>query len=237
MALKSFLLFTLIICASFGFSTASSAELSQTEVAKLTNKELIIHSKEIPKCPWPEVTVFTLIDVSPVEAVALFSNYQDHKKYIPDLIKSVPTRRVAENEIIVDFEMRLPWPLANSKYSTGNVFNRLGNNEYQICWYLVESDSLIDSKGIVEFIPYEKKTLLKYKSLIHPDSKLASIFASKATSGITKTVQAIVAYIEETKKKDPEKIQKLITSLPNSTDYQIKSTHELDVPLLKTTVR
>jgi hypothetical protein len=213
MALKLVLACALIMYASFGFAMTPSAELTQTELAKLTNKELIIHSKEIPKCPWPEMTVFTLIDVSPVEAAALFSNYQDHKTYIPDLIKSDPARKLADNETIVDFEMRLPWPLANSKYSTGNVFSRLDNNQYEICWYLVESDSLIDSKGTVQFIPYGTKTLLKYQSFIHPDSKLASVFSSKVKSGVTKTVQAIVTYIEETKKKNPEKIQRLINAL------------------------
>jgi hypothetical protein len=213
MALKLFLAFALLMYASLTFAVTPSVELTQTDLAKITNKELIIHSKEVPRCPWPEITVFALIDASPVEATALFSNYQDHKKYIPDMIKSDPTRKIGENEIIVDFEMHLPWPLANSKYSTGNVLNRLENNEYEICWYLVESDSLIDSKGTVQFIPYGKKTLLKYQSLIHPYSKLASVLSSKVKGGITKTVQAIVNYIEETKKKNPEKTQELINAL------------------------
>jgi hypothetical protein len=213
MALRLPLVFALIIYASVSFSMAPLAELTQTELAKLTNKELIIHSREIPRCPWPEITVFTLIDVSPVEAVALFSNYQDHKTYIPDLVKSDPRRKIAENETIVDFEMRLPWPLANSKYCTGNVFTKLNDNEYEVTWYLVESDSLIDSKGTVYFTPYGRKTLLKYKSLIHPDSRLASIFMSKAKNGITRTVQAIVTYIEATKKNNPEKTQELVNSL------------------------
>ena len=213
MALKLFLALALTVYASFGLAMTPSAELNQTELAKLTGKQLIVHSREIPRCPWPEITVFTLIDVSPVEAAALFSNYQDHKKYIPDLVKSDPIGKLAENEIIVDFEMHLPWPLANTKYSTGNVCNRLDNNEYEISWYLVESDSLIDTKGVVQFIPYGKKTLLKYQSLIHPDSKLASVLSSKVKGGITKTVQAIVTYIEETKKNNPEKMQKLISAL------------------------
>ena len=206
--------FALILYASLSFSVTPPAELTQTELAKLTNKELIIHSKEIPGRPWPEITIFALIDVLPVEAAALFSNYQDQKIYIPDLIKSDPVKKISENETIVDFEMHTPWPLANSKYSTGNVFKRLENNGYEISWYLVKSDSLIDSKGMVQFILYEKKTLMMYKSLIYPDSRFASIFSSKAESGMSKTVQAIVTYFEETKKKNPEKIQKLISSLP-----------------------
>jgi hypothetical protein len=213
MALRLFLIFILTVFASLSFATTPSAELNQTEFTKLANKELIIHSKAISSCPWPEITVFGLIDVLPIEAVALFSNYQDQKKYIPDLVKSDPSRKIAENEMIVDFEMRLPWPLANSKYSTGNIFNRLDNDKYEICWYLVESDSLIDSKGIVQFIPYGKRTLLKYQALIHPDSKFASVFSSRAKGAVTKTVQAIVTYIEETKKKDPEKTQDLVNSL------------------------
>jgi len=216
MALKLFLALILILAirASFCFAVTPLVELTQTEMAKLTDKELILHSKEIPGCPWPEMTIFALIDSSPLEAAALFSNYEDHKKYIPDLIKSDPARKLSQHETIVDFEMAIPWPLANSKYSTGNVFNGLANNEYQISWYLIKSDSLIDSKGLVQFSPYGKKTLLKYKSLIYPHSKLASLFSSKAKSGMTKTVQAIVTYIEETKRKSPEKTQKLIDSLP-----------------------
>ena len=214
MALKLFIALVLIMYASFSFSISPSAEINQMELAKLSNKELVIHSKKISGCPWPEITVFALTDAAPVEAAALFSNYQDHKKYIPDLIKSDPARKIAENEIIVDFEMHLPWPLANSKYSTGNVFNKLENNEYEIRWYLVESDSLVDSKGTVQFIPCGKKTLLKYQSFIHPNSRLASIFSSKAESGITKTVRAIVAYIESTKKRNPEKMQKSVNALP-----------------------
>ena len=206
--------FTLILYASLSFSITPPAGLTQTELVKLMNKELIIHSKEIPGRPWPEITIFALIDALPVEAAALFSDYQDQKTYIPDLIKSDPVKKISDNETIVDFEMHTPWPLANSKYSTGNVFKRLENNGYEISWYLVKSDSLIDSKGMVQFIPYEKKTLMKYKSLIYPDSRFASIFSSKAEGGMSKTVQAIVAYIQETKKKNPEKIQRLINSLP-----------------------
>jgi hypothetical protein len=217
MALKIFVVSVLILFmqTSLGFSmTAPAAELTQTEVAKLTNKELIVHSKDVSGCPWPETTVFALIDASPVEAAALFSNYQDQKEYVPNLIKSDPIGKTAENETIVDFEMHIPWPLANSKYSTCNVFTRSENNEYEISWYLVESKSLVDSKGMVQFIPYGRKTLLKYRSLIHPDSKLASMFSSKAMSGMVKTVQAIATYIELTKKKNPEKVQKLVASLP-----------------------
>jgi hypothetical protein len=212
-ALRLFLVLLISLYASFGSATTPSAELNQAELARLTNKELIIHSKEISSCPWPEITVFALIDVSPVEAAALFANYQDQKKYIPDLVKSDPARRIADNEMIVDFEMRLPWPLANSKYSTGNIFYTLPNNEYQVCWYLVESDTLIDSKGIVQFIPYAKKTLLKYQALIHPDSKFASVFSSRAKPAVTKTVQAIVSYVEEIKRTNPEKVQELVKLL------------------------
>lgn len=204
----------LIVYASSGVAMTPFPELTQTEVTKLTNRELVIHSRDIPKSPWPEITVFALIDALPGEAAALFSNYQDHKRYIPDLIKSDPVRKVAENETIVDFEMTVPWPLPNSKYSTGNVLNKIGNTDYQISWYLVESNSLVDTKGTVHFAPYGKKTLLKYKSLIHPVSKLAALFSSKAENGLTKTVRAIVEYVEETKRKNPEKILKSLGSLP-----------------------
>ncbi len=133
---------------------------------------------------------------------------------VPESVHEKLKRLADIAEIIVDFEMHLPWPFANSKYSTGNILSRLENNEYEVRWYLVRSDSLIDSKGTVRFIPYGKKTLLKYQSFIHPSSKLASIFCSKAESGITKTVRAIVTYTEGIKKKNPEKMQKLVSALP-----------------------
>jgi hypothetical protein len=212
-ALKLLVVCALVIYPSLSFSMNPSAELNDTEVAKLGHKELITHSKKLSGYPWPEITVFALIEATPLEAAALFSNYQDCTQYIPDMIKSVPSRRVADNEVIVDFEMRLPWPLTKSKYSTGNIFSRLGDNEYQVCWYLVESDSFIDTKGTVQFIPYGNKTLLRYQSLIYPESKMASFFSSRARSGVCKTVQAIVSYVEQTKGKDPEKTQKLSSAL------------------------
>lgn len=204
----------LILYASLSFSMAPFSGLTQAELTTLANKELVIHSNEIPGRPWPEITIFAVIDVSPVEAAALFSNYQDQKIYIPDLIKSDFVKKISENETIVDFEMHIPWPLSNCRYSTGNVFKRLGNNGYEISWYLVRSDSLTDSRGMVQFVQYEKKTLMKYKSLICPDSRFASMFSSKAESGMSKTVRAILTYIEETKRKNPEKIQRLINLLP-----------------------
>jgi hypothetical protein len=214
MALKLFLVFALVVYASLGFSLTPPPELNYTELAKLTNKELIVHSRAIPNRPWPEITIFAVIDVLPVEAAAVFSNYRDQKKYIPDLLKSDPVKKIAENEIIVDFEMRFPWPLGNSKYSTRNVLKMLENNGYEISWYMVESDSLIDAKGVVQFIPYGTKTLLKYKSFLHPGSKLASLFSSRVKASTYRTVQAIVTYTEETKKQNPEEIQRLINSLP-----------------------
>jgi hypothetical protein len=214
MAIKLFLAFALVVYASLGFSLTLPPELNYTELAKLTNKELIVHSRAIPKRPWPEITIFAVIDVLPVEAAAVFSNYQDQKKYIPDLLKSYPVRRIAENEIIVDFEMRFPWPLSNSRYSTRNVFKTLENGGYLISWYMVESDSLIDTRGAVQFIPYGTKTLLIYKSLIYPGSKLAPIFSSRVKASMSKMVQAIVTYTEKIKKQNPEETQRLINSLP-----------------------
>ncbi|HEY3275370.1 MAG TPA: hypothetical protein VGJ94_02025 [Syntrophorhabdaceae bacterium] len=202
-----------VVCVSF-YSLVFGADLSQADLDRLTKREFIVQSRDIPMHPWPEITIFGLIDATPLEAAALFSNYQDQKKYIPDLIKSEPRRKTAENEVIVDFEMQTPWPLSNSRYSTANVFKITACNEYEIRWRLVESDSLIDSKGTARFIPYGNKTLFIYKSLIHPNSRFASMFSSKAKAGLFKTVQAIVTYIEQTKKNDPEKIHKLIDSLP-----------------------
>jgi len=199
---------------SLSLALSAGTELSQAEMAKLTNRELVVHSKEISQCPWPEITVFTLIDASPAEAAALFSNYQDQKNYVPDLVRSTPTTRLGDNETVVDFEMRLPWPLANSRYSTRNTLTRVDGNGYQVSWNLVESDCLIDSKGMAQFIPYGEKTLLKYRSLIHPNGKLASAFGFKARSGVCKSVQAIATYTEETKKHNPEKVRKLVESFP-----------------------
>jgi len=74
MTLRLFLVFALVMQSSLSFSmTAPTEDLTQTERARLTNKELVVRSEEVPRCPWPEITVFTLIDVLPVEAAALFS--------------------------------------------------------------------------------------------------------------------------------------------------------------------
>jgi len=192
----------------FGLTTADYYSMEQGE---------LIHTKKrIPGAPWPEITVFGIINASALESTAVFYAYHEHKEFLPDLLSSVPVRYISPTDLHIKFEMKVPWPLRNSRYITGNRFSMYGNGGYRIEWYNVESSSSRDTKGAVTFIPFEERTMFIYRTFIHPKSKLAGLFKKRMLNEVLKSVRAIISRIESVINNDKEKMPAYISAVKSS---------------------
>ena len=211
--MKYLLLTSLLITAGFAFSaTRDFEQLSSGEKEKLQQKEIVFEQSELPNHPWPQMTFYSLIDLPVREAIAIFSRYQDHKKFVPNLIKSVPIRKVSPQDTHVAFELQTPWPLPNSKYTTGNVLKKIGDNGYEVSWYLVNSNTVDESSGRAIFMDHNGKTLLIYQTLVVPQSIFASLVKETAKKDMLQTVRAISNYLEQTK-SSPELLAQYLKEL------------------------
>lgn len=178
--------------------------------------ELVHKEKKIKDAPWPEITVFGIINATAMESVSVFYSYHEHKEFLPGLLSSVPVKYICPTEIHLKFEMKIPWPLKNSKHISGNKFGLYGEGGYKIEWYHVTSTSSKNSYGGVTFLPYNKKTLFIYRSFVHPKSSFAGFFKKRALKEVLRSARAIISRVESVKKHNKEKIIKYINALQST---------------------
>ncbi len=197
----------------FSIFYAYSYKLSNTDIKTLLTGELIVKREIIADTPWPKVLIFSIINATPLESISIFTAYNEHKDFIPDLLTSKVIKEITKTDVHISFELNIPWPLSNSKYVTGNKLSRENNNSYQVKWYFVKSDSSKDNYGRVVFSQYKDKTIMEYQNFTHPTSSLAKLFKKKMIKKTKETVIEIKKRIEIIRKTS--KIKTYIAELKN----------------------
>jgi Polyketide cyclase / dehydrase and lipid transport len=189
-----------LILSLLSFSAlAFRAEPTPEELAKLKNGEQVERVETHKDQVFPKVTLMTVIPHSPKENMDVFADFEHHKDFIPDLVKSKIVRKVG-NETDVDFEMHLPMPVSNSKYTTKHVVEKVGN-DYILTWSLVKSEQIKSTDGNVIFEEFEGKTLFTYINQVTPKSKMAWMVKGKVVPDIKKNVKVIIEHLDKTIKK------------------------------------
>jgi hypothetical protein len=179
------------------------SQLSKQELELINKNEFVIKETKIKDRPWPEVTLYSVINASALESIALFSAFDKQKDYIPGLLQSSVVKQVNPVEIHTQYKMNMPWPLSDAVYIHGSVLGRLKKNlsSYYLKWYLVSSNVHRSVKGEAIFESYGKKTIMRYKSLIHPKSVFASLIKSTMMKDLKSSLMATKEYIENTSTK------------------------------------
>ena len=211
---------SILLFAFSAFSLLSVSDenfaLSNSDQKLLDKGEFVLREKKIKGAPWPEVTVISRISATPAESMAVFYAYHEHKDFLPDLLTSTPSRYISPYDLHINFEMKIPWPMKNSRYTTGNKLRYYGEGGYRIDWYHVASTSSKTTRGFVIFIPYKNGTMFIYRTFVQPKSKLAGIFKKKMVKEVRKSVMAILTRIESVKSKNMDKIPAYIDALKRS---------------------
>ncbi len=196
--------------------------LKQSVLDKIYKGEIIIMKEKIANAPWPNVIVYSLVNATSLESVAVFSAYEEHKDYIPDLLVSKIVKVISKTDVHIAFKLNIPWPLSNSNYIMGNKLSKKKNGAYQVKWYFVKSDSSKDNYGKIVLTPYKDKTIMKYENFTYPKSSLAKLFKTKMIKKVKETVIAIKKKIEDIKGSNNNTIKFYITALKLKLDNQLK---------------
>ncbi len=210
--IEKLLIFTLSGFFLYGLITASQYNLTKSQIIKLNRGSLVVKKKAVRGAPWPEVTIYSVINATPEESMAVYIAFPEHKNFIPGLLKSKPSKYITPTDIYVDFEVDLAWPLANSKFTTGNKIRKLGNGSYSVKWYPVRHSAAKDCHGEIKFIPFYNKTLFIYRNFTLPKSRLASLFKGRMIKNLKRTIKAIIHRINGMKSKT-EKMERYINQL------------------------
>jgi hypothetical protein len=198
MKIKTLLLSTLLSLPCVGFTEINLTQSQRQEIAK-GNMVKEVNWKE--GYVWPEVTILTVLNHSPLDNMNVFLDFDAHKTYVPDMLESKIVKKVSPQQMQVYFEMEMPWPVKKTSHVTNNVVSNHSDGSYTLTWNLVKADMLKATDGSMTFYPYEGKTLLKYVSLIVPNSSLAGMFKDRVASDVEKSVQKITRHLTKTLNK------------------------------------
>jgi hypothetical protein len=215
---------TLVLCLSIDAYT--QGVITKEDIPKLESEEIVLYKEKVKDNSWPRLKLNVLINSTPLEAMAIFLALDHQKNYLPNLIKSTPIKHISATEVLTEYELELPWPLSNSKYTHGSDFKKLSEDSYKATWYMVKSDSANEVTGSVLFKPYKGKTLMQYQTLIRPKSALSGIVRGFMVKDTIEAIESIKKETERAKSKDKTLMKKYISYIKRSLNgefvYQLK---------------
>lgn len=186
---KLILILSPFLCFS---SFALRTTLSASELQKLKQGEELERVVELKDEVFPQVTLIKIIPHTPHQNMKTFTQFENHKNFIPGMKKSKIVR-VNGNEIDVAFEMEMPI-VKNTEYTTRHKLSYEGNDAI-LTWNLVKSKQLKRTKGMMMFEEFEGKTLFTYVTHITPDSSFAWTVKSRVVPDVKATMKEVKAYL------------------------------------------
>ena len=211
--------FTLASVLSMQPPAVSAAALTAADRAVLESGRQIVREERVPDSPWPRVTVLQVVNASPAEAAAVFTDYDAHSSFLPGVKKSVVSQRVSPLVAAVDYVLYVPL-FADEHYTVRDSLSRgAGGLGYRVDWSRVRARSTKAIVGHVEFAPFRSErtghdvTLVTYVNLVVPGQRLAGPLKGRALKQVRETVVALGKQIELVRASHPELLAERVAAV------------------------
>lgn len=207
---KCFAIGVLITASAQDGHTQAADELTAEQRGALDAGRQVFLTWDVAGSAWPRACVYQRIDAMPEEAAAVFTNYERHLAFIPNLRKAKVSRVIDPVTAEVDYTLRVPI-VADEQYTVRDHLSTYhGGASYKIEWTLVRATSTKATEGSVRFEPHRRDslqrdgTLMAYCNLVTPGARLArlGVIRSKAMAQVGEAARAIVAEIERERARD-----------------------------------
>ncbi|MEK7689603.1 MAG: hypothetical protein AAB425_01130 [Bdellovibrionota bacterium] len=192
-------------------------DLTETEVAALVKGEQVVHTEEMPDSAWPRGWVYQYApDATPEELTAVFTDYPDAINYLPRMLRAEVVKELSPTRKWVAYEINLPWPLKNSKYTTDDVLSYVADlEEYRVDWTQVTSNSTSRTTGYMRAsaMPDHPGTLFVMHNDVVPTSSMAGIAGNQAAKEQMAVVEETIKRVAYFKDKDPKHLDEQVLRL------------------------
>jgi len=194
--------FEALIAIALGLFAQQAPALTPAQRAALEVGRTVVTTEQRPTSAWPAVTVYALIDATPEQAAAIFTDVESHTAYIPSVSKSRISRVIDSATMEVDYTLKVP-VVSDEDYTVRDHVSRSGD-DYRVDWTLVRASSTRATVGHARFMPYTNTrtgragTLLEYHNFVTPGSRLAGMgfIRSRASAEVRETTESIVQRVE-----------------------------------------
>ena len=205
-----------IAVASLAGAAASASpprdrDLTESEARRLAAHELVVKDGDAPGFPWPETTVYRRVRASPEEVMAVYVDFDNQSRYLPDLVECRTVRRLGPNRFHVYYEYEVPGP--NERYTVEVTIARTEAG-FWTTWELIEAPYARRLSGEVRAEPLGTESLVVYVNRVDP-GVLGAVLGSPASVSrrLQATVQALAARVERLKTDEPEALSGLVRKL------------------------
>ena len=206
-------------CVALGVLTTAVAQPGHAQAAEqltagqrraIDDGRQVFLTWEVGGSAWPRACVYQYVDATPEEAAAVFTNYERHRAFIPNLRKATISRVIDPVTAEVDYTLRVPI-VADEHYTVRDRLSTYnGGASYRIEWTLVRATSTKATDGSVRFEPHRSDraprdgALMAYCNLVTPGARLArlGVIRSRAMAQVREAARAIVTEIERERALD-----------------------------------
>jgi len=187
-------------------------ELNAEQKGQVLKGAQVLVTDNVEGKPWPRVRVYEVVDATPAEVMAVFTDYSKAKTFVPNILKSEISKQISPAEAEIDYGLDIPI-FPDEYYTVRNVLREKGDGAYEVSWKLVRAVQTKDIVGCFRAEPLRGKSLICYQNLVTPGSGMAGLLRGTAINQMKETTAAIAAEIVRKKQKDPQQLDHEVKAL------------------------
>jgi hypothetical protein len=184
------------------FATARAglmSDLSTEDQQKVKSGGQVMVTDSLDGYPWPRVRVYQAVKATPLEVMAVFTDYDNACDFVPNCLKSKVSKQISPLVAHVDYVIDVPI-LADEAYTVRDTLSKEPGGALKVTWKMLKATSIEESEGNLLAEPSDAGgSLIRYTNLVKPSSMAAPLLRGVAMSQMKDTVQAIVTHVEKQK--------------------------------------
>ncbi len=174
------------------------SELSTADQQKVKSGGQVMVTEAIDGYPWPRVIVYQAVKATPREVMAVFTDYNNATKFVPNCLKSEISKEISPLSCEVDYVIDVPI-LPDEAYTVRDTLSREPGGAFCVKWKMLKATSILESQGNLYVEPMGEGAMLRYTNIVKPSSRAAMLLKGMALGQMKDTVEAIVNRVEDQK--------------------------------------
>lgn len=170
-------------------------EVPKSERDELAAGQTVVKSTDMPGLPWPQLSLYRVVNAPPDLVEDLFTDYNAAPSYTPGLLRAQVIATNPDGTKDVRYTVKVP-VIQRTSYVVRNTYQKQGD-DFMVSWTLVQSPLAKRSDGSLRIQPYgTDRTLMCYTNLCVPITNLVSGLKNQALAEAKNTVLALATEAE-----------------------------------------
>ena len=170
-------------------------EVPRSDRDRLVAGQTVVVSTDVQGLPWPNLSLYRIVNAPPDIVMNLFTDYDSASTYIPGMLAAKVIATNPDGTKDVRYTVKVP-VLQKTSYVVRNTFSTNGTTR-SVSWKLLQSPMAKSSDGSLRIEPYAgDRTLMCYSNLCVPITNLVAGLKNQARVEAKNTVLAIATEAE-----------------------------------------